>query len=52
MKKPAGVGRRRAGWFFGSLWPSTSGHGSPPAFGSRDGGGDRDGGGSASVSKL
>jgi hypothetical protein len=37
---------------FRSLWPFTSGHGSPPAWMSHDDGGGRDGGGSASISKL
>src|SRR5664279_5045342 len=52
MKKPAGLVAGGLVCFFRSLWPFTSGHGSPPAIGSRDGGDDRDGGGSASISKL
>jgi DNA uptake protein ComE-like DNA-binding protein len=51
MKKPTCEGRRRA-WFFRSLWPITSGHGSPPAWKFHDDGGDRDGGGSASNNEV
>jgi hypothetical protein len=47
-QKPAGF---CAGglWVLRSLWPFSSGHGSPPAWMTHDGGGDRDGGCSASV---
>jgi DNA uptake protein ComE-like DNA-binding protein len=52
MKKPTSVFAGGLVYFFRSLWPFTSGHGSPPAWMSHDDGGGRDGGGSASVSKL
>jgi hypothetical protein len=46
-EKARGLSRRRAS-FIRSLWPFTSGHGSPPAWSFHDDGDDRDGGGSAS----
>jgi hypothetical protein len=52
MKKPTSVFAGGLVYFFRSLWPSTSGHGSPPAWMFHDDGGGHDGGGSASVSKL
>ena len=51
-EKARRLGRRRALVSLRSLWPFTSGHGSPPAWGSHDDGDDRDGGGSASDSNL
>jgi DNA uptake protein ComE-like DNA-binding protein len=52
MKKPTSVFAGGHVYFFRSLWPFTSGHGSPPAWMSHDDGGGRDGGESASISKL
>jgi hypothetical protein len=49
MKKPTSVFAGGLVYFFRSLWPFTSGHGSPPAWMSHDDGGGRDGGESASL---